>query len=82
MLLFCNTDEEGNVTDALQGERVVPAKQYDHFFYMQEDIEDVSQYRVQTDSDGTAQLVSKEPPAEEETSTDTVPVDDETKEAE
>ncbi|WP_079475622.1 hypothetical protein [Marinococcus halophilus] len=67
MLLFCNTDKEGNIQGSLKGEFVVPDRQYDHFFYMQEDIADVSQYRVATDGNGTVQLVPKEPSAEEET---------------
>ena len=59
MIIFCNTDEEGNITESLKGERVVPNRQYDHFFYMQDDIE-VSNYRVQEDSNGTVQLIKKE----------------------
>jgi hypothetical protein len=42
-LLFCDVDSDGKIIDSLLGERVIPLKQYDHFFYLQEDIETVVQ---------------------------------------
>lgn len=49
-LLFCNVDENGKITDSLFGERVIPMKQYDYFFFLTEDVETVADnipnYRV------------------------------------
>jgi hypothetical protein len=49
-LLFCDVDEDGNVVDSLLGDRVIPMRQYHHFFYLLEDVEIVLQkiptYRV------------------------------------
>jgi hypothetical protein len=43
-------DEEGKITDAILGEKVIPNRQYDYFFYLSDDPEIVSQnipnYRV------------------------------------
>lgn len=50
ILLFCDIDENGKITDSLYGERVIPMKQYDYFFYLQEEVETVGanipNYRV------------------------------------
>ncbi|WP_342045910.1 hypothetical protein [Bacillus sp. OTU530] len=44
VLLFCNTDEEGNLTASLVGERVIPLQQYSHFFFIDDkDLETVKQ---------------------------------------
>jgi hypothetical protein len=32
-LLFCDADENGNITDALTGVNIIPDRQYDYFFY-------------------------------------------------
>lgn len=32
-LLFCDVDEDGNITDALTGVNIIPDRQYDYFFY-------------------------------------------------
>lgn len=49
-LLFCDVDEQGKIIDSLLGDRVIPLKQYDHFFYLQVDVNIVTQnipnYRV------------------------------------
>lgn len=49
-LLFCDTDEEGKIIDSLIGEKVIPMKQYDHFFYLTLDVEtvvsNIPNYRV------------------------------------
>ncbi|WHY75700.1 hypothetical protein QNH20_16400 [Neobacillus sp. WH10] len=49
-LLFCNVDEQGKIIEAILGERIIPEKQYDYFFYLIEDPEKVSQnipnYRI------------------------------------
>lgn len=38
---YVNIDEEGNIIESLEGFRVVPNKQYDHFFLMKkEDVVD------------------------------------------
>jgi hypothetical protein len=45
MLLFCDIDENGNITTWLHGRYVVPTRQYQHFFYLTEEI-DVTEYEV------------------------------------
>jgi hypothetical protein len=49
-LLFCDVDQEGKITDSLIGDRVIPMKQYDYFFYLSEEVTSVTQkipnYRV------------------------------------
>lgn len=45
VLLFCDTDAEGNITSSLHGRNVIPTRQYEHFFYLNEEI-DVSEYLV------------------------------------
>jgi hypothetical protein len=49
-LLFCDVDEEGKIVESLLGDRIIPLKQYDYFFYLQEDKEIVAakipNYRV------------------------------------
>ncbi|MBO1515651.1 hypothetical protein [Metabacillus bambusae] len=45
ILLFCDTDENGNITESLKGFRVIPNQQYQHFFYLQEDL-NVLDYKV------------------------------------
>lgn len=54
MLLFCDVDENGNITSSLHGRNVIPTRQYQYFFYLTEEI-DVNDYLV---IDG--KLVSKE----------------------
>lgn len=50
VLLFCDVDENGKITESIVGERIIPMRQYDYFFYLNEDVETVSQnipnYRV------------------------------------
>jgi hypothetical protein len=52
-LLFCNVDEEGNIIDSLFGDRVIPLKQYDYFFYLTDEVDTVAQnipnYKVVND---------------------------------
>lgn len=62
MLLFCNTNDNGDIQEILQGERVVPARQYDFFFYLNketdaETIAHLDDYKVDLT---TRQLVPKE----------------------
>lgn len=49
-LLFCDVDEDGKIVDSLLGDRIIPMKQYDYFFYLTDDVETVAQnipnYRV------------------------------------
>jgi hypothetical protein len=49
-LLFCDVDDDGKIIDSLLGDRVIPMRQYQHFFYLLEDVEIVLQkvpnYRV------------------------------------
>lgn len=33
-LLFCNVDETGKIIESISGEKVIPMKQYDYFFYV------------------------------------------------
>jgi hypothetical protein len=41
-LLFCDVDGEGKIIDSLIGERIIPMKQYDYFFYLMDDVETVA----------------------------------------
>jgi hypothetical protein len=49
-LLFCDVDDDGKIIDSLLGDRVIPMRQYQHFFYLLENVETVLQkipnYRV------------------------------------
>jgi hypothetical protein len=49
-LLFCDVDEEGKIIDSLLGDRVIPLRQYDYFFYLLDEVnivtENVANYRV------------------------------------
>lgn len=44
-LVFCNTDDDGRITEALDGINVIPNKQYDYFFFLDKGI-DVMDYKV------------------------------------
>lgn len=50
VLLFCDVDENGKLVESFVGERIIPMKQYDYFFFLTEDVEIVGQnipnYRV------------------------------------
>jgi hypothetical protein len=50
VLLFCDVDEDGKIMNPLFGERIIPLRQYDYFFYLMEDVETVAanipNYRV------------------------------------
>jgi hypothetical protein len=49
-LLFCDIADDGKIIDSLLGDRVIPMRQYQYFFYLQEDVEivikNISRYRV------------------------------------
>jgi hypothetical protein len=49
-LLFCDVDDEGRIIESLIGERVIPMRQYQYFFFLMDDIEivteNISNYRV------------------------------------
>jgi hypothetical protein len=49
-LLFCDVDEKGIIIDSLVGDRVIPMKQYQYFFYLQEEVnvvvENVPNYKI------------------------------------
>lgn len=47
-IVFCNADEEGNITEAICGNNIVPDKQYDYFFYLDEPI-DLMLYEISDD---------------------------------
>ncbi|MEH7246453.1 hypothetical protein V7114_06595 [Neobacillus niacini] len=33
-LFFCNVDGDGKITESISGERIVPQKQYDYFYFI------------------------------------------------
>lgn len=37
-LVYVNTDDDGNIINALAGQ-VIPDRQYDHFFYLNEPVD-------------------------------------------
>ncbi|WP_342045994.1 hypothetical protein [Bacillus sp. OTU530] len=50
-LFFCNVDENGGIIESLVGERVIPTKQYEYFFYLanantEEVFTNIPRYRV------------------------------------
>jgi hypothetical protein len=42
VLLFCDVDQEGKIIESYVGERIIPMKQYDYFFFLNEDVEVVT----------------------------------------
>jgi hypothetical protein len=34
ILLFCDVDENGNIIESIVGERIIPLRQYDYFFFI------------------------------------------------
>ncbi|MEH7249175.1 hypothetical protein V7114_20660 [Neobacillus niacini] len=51
ILFFCNVDSEGKIIESISGERIVPQKQYDYFFYItgkdyETFLQDLPNYRV------------------------------------
>lgn len=48
-LVFCDVDEEGNITEYIAGKAVIPGRQYDHFIYLEKEI-DVSFYKMDIES--------------------------------
>lgn len=36
MLLFCDTDSNGNITSYVAGERIIPDRQYQHYIFLQD----------------------------------------------
>lgn len=50
VLLFCDVDENGKILESYIGERIIPMKQYDHFFFLNEDeetvVSNIANYRV------------------------------------
>lgn len=57
-LVFCDVDEQGNITDAFTGMNIIPSRQYDYFFFTTDAgvMEDISNYKVDLE---TRQLVLK-----------------------
>jgi hypothetical protein len=50
VLLYCDVDENGRIVESLVGERIIPMRQYQYFFYLIDDYETIlsnlSKYRV------------------------------------
>ena len=50
ILVFCDVDENGKIIESYIGDRIIPMKQYDYFFYLLEDqnyiVENIPNYRV------------------------------------
>jgi hypothetical protein len=50
VLLFCDVDENGKIIESLVGQRVIPMKQWGHFFYLMDETEtvvnNIPNYRV------------------------------------
>lgn len=38
-VVYCNTDEDGNITNGCWGINIIPDRQYDHFFYLNEPVD-------------------------------------------
>lgn len=48
VLIYGNVDENGEFTEVILGERILPSKQYDYFFYVHDlgVLEDIGNYKV------------------------------------
>ncbi|MBT2682666.1 hypothetical protein [Bacillus sp. ISL-37] len=48
ILVYCDTDNDGNIIDALIGANIIPSRQYDYFFFSTDAgvLEDIAQYKV------------------------------------
>jgi hypothetical protein len=44
-LVFCDADEEGQITAYVAGQYIMPDRQYQYFYYLNESI-DVSEYKI------------------------------------
>jgi len=44
-LVFCDADEQGNITDYIAGRNIIPSRQYDYFFFLMNEI-DVADYKI------------------------------------
>jgi hypothetical protein len=44
-LVYCDADENGNITNAYTGYNVIPSRQYQYFFYMDNEI-DIMEYKI------------------------------------
>jgi hypothetical protein len=49
-LLYCDVDEEGKIIKSLIGEKIIPMRQYNRFFYLLENeetvLKSISKYRI------------------------------------
>lgn len=52
ILVFGDVDENGYFTEVVIGRRIIPDRQYDYFFYTQDDgvLEDINLYHVDTET--------------------------------
>ena len=41
VLLFCDVDENGKIIESLVGQRIIPMRQYQYFFYLMEPVDTV-----------------------------------------
>jgi hypothetical protein len=53
-LVFCDADENGNITGFVAGPKVIPDRQYEYFFFLMDAV-DPSEYKV-----SNGELVLKE----------------------
>lgn len=46
-IIFADINEEGDIKDALVGKRILPDRQYDYFFYVEQEVsENIDDYKV------------------------------------
>lgn len=57
-LVYCNVDSEGEIIEGIAGLRLIPDKQYDHFFFLEKEV-DLLKMRIEFDG-CKANLVKKE----------------------
>jgi hypothetical protein len=57
-LVFCDVDENGDIIDAYSGINIIPSRQYDFFFFTNDEgvTTDISQYKIDLE---TRQLIKK-----------------------
>jgi hypothetical protein len=49
VLVFCDSDSNGKIIESLVGKNIIPARQFDHFFFIADDdtFQDIDDYKIE-----------------------------------
>jgi hypothetical protein len=49
LLIYCDSDLEGKIKECLIGKNVIPSRQFDHFFFIEDGdtFQDIDDYKVE-----------------------------------